>query len=131
MRSSQHLAQLGTGIAICIDEVKRNQTTTGDQKMTTYRRSRKDYPKGVLGIYDNGGKTVDRYTVIYTPFTVDGRQYFPFLGMSAYPFHPQGFGQHGELPHRYTRQSGERVLRFADLPADCQRLVLQDIVEAR
>jgi hypothetical protein len=25
------------------------------------------YPKGVLGVYDNGGKTADRYTVLYGP----------------------------------------------------------------
>jgi hypothetical protein len=97
--------------------------------MRSYRRSRKDYPAGVLGIYDNGGKTCDRYTVVYAPFTVNGRQYFPYVGMSAEPFHPQGFGQHGELPSRYTRQSGEKVLNFAELPDDCRRLVLSDLKE--
>jgi hypothetical protein len=93
----------------------------------THRRSRKDYPAGVLGIYDNGGKTVDRYTVVYTPFESGGETFFPYVGMSDSPFHPQGFGQHGELRHRYTRQSGERVLNFAELPKDCQKLVLQDL----
>ena len=98
-----------------------------------FRKSRKDYPDGVLGIYDNGGETFDRYTVVYMPYSVGmtGPLIFPFVGMSEHPFHPQGFGQHGELDFRYTRSKGERVLNFADLPPDCQKLVLQDLEPAR
>lgn len=44
----------------------------------------KDEFKGVK-VYDNGGETVDRYTI----FTPDGFVY----GASQDPFHPQGFGQ--------------------------------------
>ena len=35
-----------------------------------YRRSRPDYPKGVIGIYDNAGlpnESLDRYLVVYEP----------------------------------------------------------------
>lgn len=95
--------------------------------MRKQRRSRSDYPQGVIGIYDNGGKTCDRFTVVYTPCGTDGNQYFPYVGMSAAPFHPQGFGQHGESTFRYTRQNGEKCINFSELPADCQRLVLQDL----
>lgn len=94
-----------------------------------YRKSRPDYPDGVLGVYDNGGKTIDRYTVVYTPYECEGKRYFPYLGMSELPFHPQGFGQHGELKSRYTRGPGERVLAFSQLPDDCRRAVLQDLAE--
>ena len=100
-------------------------------RQRTYKKSRKDYPDGVLGIYDNGGKTCDRYTVIYTPYTLDGDTYFPYVGMSEAPFHPQGFGQHGELRHRYTRQAGERCIDFEQLPEACQRLVRQDLRETK
>lgn len=82
--------------------------------------------------YDNGGESFDRYTVVYT-----GRwagkspwQCF-FVGMSANPFHPQGYGQHGEAEGMIDRPSyghlGKRI-KFDDLPADCQRLVLTDYI---
>ena len=39
-----------------------------------------------IKIYDNGGKTVDRYTMIMP----DGEAW----GFSESPYHPQGFGQY-------------------------------------
>ena len=96
--------------------------------MRTFRVSRVGYPKGVLAIYDNGGKTIDRYTVVYTPWELDGVPVFPYVGMSGAPFHPQGFGQHGELVGiRPVRGPGERVIAFSDLPEDCQKLVRSDL----
>lgn len=98
-----------------------------------YRKSRASYPNGVLLIADNGGKTLDRYTVFYTPYTIDngtGRMetYFPYMAMSGAPYHPQGFCQHGELRHRYTVWgTGEKVLEMADLPEDCQRAIQEDL----
>jgi len=103
----------------------------------SYRRARTDYPAGVVAIYDNGGKTADRYTVVYAPFypaTAGGdRPYFPYVGMSGEPFHPQGFCQHGETEDfRPTgggwsgRSSCGKVIRFEDLPPDCQKVVLRD-----
>ena len=97
--------------------------------------TRKDrlLPGGVpryIRCFDNGGETFDRYTVWFT-----GRYRHKtlgstvYVGMSEWPFHPQGFGQHGEinagLPVRY---SGGRRIRFIDLPPDCQRLVLRDYI---
>lgn len=104
----------------------------------TSRKSRADYPDGVLGIYDNGGPrkgrdgewrgTVDRYTVVYAPEDDgEGGTFYPLLLMSALPFHPQGFGQHDESPYRLTRGKGERCIAFAELPPDCQRAVMQDL----
>jgi hypothetical protein len=98
--------------------------------------------------YDNGGTeaggTIDRFTAVYLkPMErKDGTRYSPdsfaYAGMSAEPFHPQGFGQHGESdrgpadfpPCRLGRRNhlGKRIL-CADLPEDCQRLVLQDLTE--
>ena len=90
-----------------------------------YRKSRRSYPDGVLLIADNGGKTMDRYTVLYTP-TEDGN--FPYVGMSERPFDPNGFGQHGELPFRYSVWGrNEKVLEWEELPEQCRQLVLQDI----
>jgi hypothetical protein len=94
--------------------------------MQHYRRSRKDYPQGVIGIYDNNGKTIDRYTVVFEPWThEDGHTHWPILGMSESPRY--GFSQHDTLKFRYTRQAGERTINFANLPQDCQRAVLKDL----
>ena len=102
-----------------------------------------DYPKGVVAIYDNGGTdkpngSVDRYTVFYTRRGMKGLDYiafikngkklwrpkYPFVAMSREPFHPQGFGQHGEGVRGI--HCGH-LIAFADLPEDCQKLVHQDL----
>lgn len=106
-----------------------------------WRRVRTNYPEGVIAILDNGGKTIDRYTVVYTPWTcedypVPGRSVlvFPNVAMSGAPFHPQGVGMHGETLHRRPTAgwgTGQRVIRFEDLPADCQQLVRNDLGEGK
>jgi len=91
-------------------------------------------PKNLIRVYDDGGKTGDRYTVVYmnrkdygyskdykSPY---GKLLYPCLGMSASPFHPQGIGQHSDCvlgPHLGTR------IPFASLPEDCQKAVKQDL----
>lgn len=104
----------------------------------TPRKSRADYPDGVLGIYDNGGirkgrdgewrGSGDRYTVVYGPED-DGRGgvFWPYLAMSEHPFSPQGIGLHCESAHRLTRGAGERCIAFEELPEDCRRAVRQDL----
>lgn len=76
--------------------------------------------------YDNGGESYDRYTICYTR-KVDGR--YVYVGASAEPFHPQGFGQHGDSPAPIDRPAyrhlGKRVT-FDSLPPDVQKLVRQD-----
>jgi hypothetical protein len=77
----------------------------------------------ILAIYDNGGKTFDRYTVYFD--TVDkmasGKRFYECFGMSERPFHPQGFGQHscGQL----GRHNGKKI-EFGKLPDDCRKAVL-------
>ena len=72
-------------------------------------------------ITDNGGDSVDRFTVM----TCDG----DYFASSATPYHPQGFFQSGEridvqgVDDRI--ESGrERDLRWIDLPADVQSAVI-------
>lgn len=84
----------------------------------------KDYPDGVIAIYDNGGKTADRYTVAYEPYTYYDVKVWPYRGMSERPTHSQGFGQYGENPTRLVAR-GHRIA-FADLPEECRALVLRD-----
>ena len=74
----------------------------------------------VFRITDNGGETMDRYTVV----TTDG----DYFAMSSDPFHPQGFGQTGEGydpngGHSRVEDLIERDIRWIDLPSDCRRCV--------
>jgi len=76
-----------------------------------------------LRIYDNGGKTIDRYTAVYMNQR-EGKRLYSALGMSKHPFHPQGFGQHcTAMPGRHL---GKRI-GLHDLPPDCRQAVLSDI----
>lgn len=88
-----------------------------------FKKSRSDYPLGVLAVYDNGGRTADRYKVVFTPHRCDGELAFPTLSMSARPSHPQGVGTMGEYRQRPTRGRGDRVIAMSDLPEDCLHCV--------
>jgi len=52
----------------------------------------------ITNIYDNRGKTADRYTVVLDQIidTQNGTPVHACLGMFEKPKHPQGFCQHGE-----------------------------------
>lgn len=87
------------------------------------------YPKGVKAVYDDGGKSIDRYTVYYSDrkaWGYDGGKLWPCVAMNAVPFHPQGFGQHSS--GMLGRHNGKRI-PFEDLPEDCQKLVRQDLAQ--
>ena len=71
--------------------------------------------------YDNGGSTVDRYTVVFTDMP-ERSGLFTCLGMSDQPFHPQGFSQHSMAA--LGRHLGKRIA-YAALPQDCRRAVMQ------
>lgn len=73
--------------------------------------------------YDNGGATVDRYTVVYADQPENTPGLFACVAMNATPFHPQGFGQHSTA--RIGRHLGKQIA-FASLPPDCRKLVMQD-----
>ena len=81
-------------------------------------------------IYDNGGKTYDRYTVVFTrpeKFGMKGQTIF--VGMSHDPFYPQGFCQHGALDKPIDRPSYGHIgkkIGFDALPEDCRKVVIND-----
>ena len=78
----------------------------------------------LVRLYDNGGKTFDRYTAVYMNEPEYQPNTFAARGMSEHPFSPQGFGcSCTAMPGRHL---GKRI-KFEDLPKDCQRLVLQDL----
>jgi len=81
-----------------------------------------------IRVYDNGGKSFDRYTVVFT-----GRYKYrngcDYLGMSEHPFHPQGFGQHEwsqDIIDRPTYGHLGKKIKFQALPPDCQKVVVDD-----
>lgn len=77
--------------------------------------------------YDNGGKTVDRYTVVYMDSPEYQRGTFESVGMSANPFHPLGVCQHSAaMPGRHL---GRRIA-FDTLPDDCKAVVRRDLIGA-
>lgn len=90
-------------------------------------------PGGVpkyIRCYDNGGRSFDRYTVVFTGrYRHKTGGSFWHVGMSEHPFHPQGFGQHGENREQIDRPTyghlGKKI-KFQDLPEDCRKLVLRD-----
>lgn len=79
--------------------------------------------------YDNGGKSFDRYTVIFTRLQGKTESRCFGIGMSEHPTHPQGFGQHFEFDHQIDRPRyshlGKRIT-FDDLPEECQQVVMND-----
>jgi hypothetical protein len=83
--------------------------------------------------YDNGGETVDRYTVVFSGrYRHKTGGEFMNLGMSAAPFHPQGFGQHGfsreQIDWPTYGHLGKKI-KFADLPEDCRNLVMHEYTD--
>lgn len=84
-----------------------------------------------LSVWDDGDKVVDRYTVVYLD-EIDRRGKVSYLAMNAFPFHPQGFGQHGEMDLNAIAYKGrggafKKRIKFDDLPDDCKRAVIQDL----
>lgn len=81
-----------------------------------------------LRCYDNGGQTVDRYTILPSRHAHAYRErngLWVALAASAEPFHPQGFGQHtAAAPGRHL---GKRIA-FTSLPPDVQRFARQSFV---
>ena len=94
-----------------------------------------DCPADVLAIYDNGGKTLDRYTVFYKPVEPlkDLRGWIGYRGMSEDPFAPNGFGIYGEMEAykvaRYRESVYRQSCKWSDLPEQVKKSVRQDCEE--
>lgn len=94
-----------------------------------------------IRVYDNGGKTCDRYFVCFTGRYSGSVRSKISVSMNCAPFHPQGICQHGESNQHYDvndwnwapmigkkNHLGERI-SFDDLPIDCQKVVMRDYCE--
>lgn len=78
--------------------------------------------------YDNGGKSFDRFTIVFTGRYAKKMGGFIYLGLSEHPYHPQGFGQHGFSDYLIDRPTyghlGKRIV-FEKLPIDCQKAIVE------
>jgi len=100
--------------------------------MKNAKRAERLLPQGkprYIRCYDNGGATIDRYTVVFTGRYRGRRGQFVHVGMDHKPYDPQGFCQHGfnwAQIDRPTYGHIGRKIAFGDLPAKCQSVVLSD-----
>lgn len=88
-------------------------------------------PSGILDIFDNGGETFDRFTVVYNyPEEYRGAVYLPYRGMSEHPSSPGGFGimdtfTSWNLSAYRDECRGDRI-RWNELPPDVQKTARDD-----
>lgn len=93
-----------------------------------------DCPSGVLAIYDNGGKTLDRYTIYYKPEAAEFRHmWIDYFAASETPTSAGGFGIHGQDPAHQVAAYRSRVYResakWSDLPEAVKDCVRRDLAE--
>lgn len=85
-----------------------------------------------IRVYDNGGKTADRFTCVFTGNYRGRNGLCRFLNMSKYPFSPLGVGMHGECQDIIDRPTsshlGKRV-KWDALPFDVQVCIWQDYAD--
>lgn len=83
----------------------------------------------VCRIFDTGADGVfDRYTIAFKGYRVQGYgMVYPYLASSNNPFHPQGYGMHGESKEFVTGKCLGKRVHFEALPADVQRFILDNI----
>ena len=119
------------------EAIKRQITMTKKQKDRIKRLMPNGLPK-YIHVYDNKGKTADRYTVVYTRTGRSGNNRYKqkeyegthlHIMMSGNPCHPQGVCMHGESSHQIDYPSYSHLgkkIEFKDLPDNCKNLVLDD-----
>lgn len=80
----------------------------------------------VCRIYDTGPDgAIDRYTIAFKSYRVEGYgMVYPYIACDTQPYHPQGYGQHGESSVFLTGKHLGKRISFEGLPHDVQKLVL-------
>jgi len=101
--------------------------------MNKTERKTRILPNGIpkyVRCYDNGGKTLDRYTIVYTGNYKGRNGRCEYLGCSENPFH--GIGQHGESAEIIDKPSYKHLgkkINFISLPEQVKKAVMQDYNE--
>lgn len=87
-----------------------------------------DGKRYVCRIFDNGGETLDRYTIAFRGYRdFSGRITYPYIAASERPFAPQGFGQHGESDEYLRGKHLGKRIAFKDCPPDVQAFIRQEL----
>lgn len=75
----------------------------------------------IARIFDSGGKTIDRYTVL-----LKSDRPGDYLALSDNPDHPQGFSQfgHGLIGKSERDELGDHI-KFKDLPGNVQKHIIR------
>jgi len=82
-------------------------------------------PSGIR-IYDNGGKSADRYTLVVPSIDEPGK--LDMYGFNEDPYYPLGFGQYAGSYHRMGSYSHlGKLIQFEDLPDQAQRYVRETL----
>lgn len=82
--------------------------------------------RATIRVYDNGGKTADRYTALDVTRPERHGNCFVAIGFDETPFHPQGIGQHtSAMPGRHL---GLRISPY-HLPPQALQFVQQFALE--
>ena len=77
----------------------------------------------MLRIYDNGGRSLDRYTCVYgKSYYQNGHKIYDAIGFSENPTHSHGFYQHTSA--QLGRHLG-KIIKLSNLP-ESARTVLED-----
>jgi hypothetical protein len=77
-------------------------------------------------IYDNGGKTIDRYTLVVPSVNEPGK--LDMYGFNEAPYYPQGFGQYAGSYHKMGSYSHlGKLVSLQDLPEQAQRFVKETL----
>lgn len=82
-------------------------------------------PKQVLACYDNGGKSCDRYTIMFGSFWKDhkGGYQIDAYAASENPYNPHGVGLTVSVPAYVDRKCLGKKLKWSELPEPVQRAV--------
>ena len=77
-----------------------------------------------IKVYDDNGKTIDRYTIVYLDEYDGYTGYHTCLGMSANPSSAQGVAQYCDC---IDGDHLGKEIPFGDLPEECQKLFVSGI----
>ena len=79
-----------------------------------------------VGIYDNGGKTIDRYTLVVPSVNEPGK--LDMYGFDENPYYPTGFGQYaGSYGQMGSYSHLGKLIDYKDLPDQAQRFVRETL----
>ena len=82
-------------------------------------------PESIETIFDNDGKTIDRFTVIFELDSDSEIFFHPCLSFSIDPEHPQGFSQWGH--YVFDNKPLGKEINWEELPEHLQKHIIMRI----